>query len=158
MTDQERAAALAALEAYEAWEADVILNGDWSGETPALTQEQVDRLVAIQQLRNVALDRLRLITEQATPSPVKDDLRNRVMRAVLTHVRDHASFGTVVNAALSSLRPGDEINGCVLMPHEPTKAMGDAGSESHTLISWGMAGDCYRAMVRAALAAEEITQ
>lgn len=44
-----------ALARYEAWEADVILNADWSGETPRLTQEQWDRLVELQAARNAAL-------------------------------------------------------------------------------------------------------
>lgn len=52
-------AALIALEAYEAWEADVLLNGDWSGDTPKLTQEQVDRMIEIQARRQRALSDLR---------------------------------------------------------------------------------------------------
>jgi hypothetical protein len=41
--------------AYEAWEADVILNADWSGETPRLNQHQWDWLINIQGMRNAAL-------------------------------------------------------------------------------------------------------
>lgn len=33
---------------YEVWEADVILNGDWAGETVRLTQDQFDGLIALQ--------------------------------------------------------------------------------------------------------------
>jgi hypothetical protein len=44
-----------ALRAYEAWEADVILNADWSGDLPTLTQHQWDWLVDIQSKRNAAL-------------------------------------------------------------------------------------------------------
>ena len=40
---------------YEAWEADVILNGDWSQSTVRLTQGQHDRIVAIAAKRNAAL-------------------------------------------------------------------------------------------------------
>ena len=46
---------LAVARAYEAWEADVILNADWSGDTPRLTQAQWDELVRVQGLRNAAI-------------------------------------------------------------------------------------------------------
>ncbi len=46
---------LAVAKAYEAWEADVILNGDWSNATVRLTQAQHDALIEIQTLRNAAL-------------------------------------------------------------------------------------------------------
>jgi hypothetical protein len=49
------AVAVKALRAYEAWEADVILNADWSGDLPTLTQHQWDWLVDIQSKRNAAL-------------------------------------------------------------------------------------------------------
>jgi hypothetical protein len=46
----------AVAKAYEAWEADVILNATWDEqELPRLTQSQWDRMVAIQDLRNAAL-------------------------------------------------------------------------------------------------------
>ncbi|WP_395454737.1 hypothetical protein ACHMW5_13605 [Azospirillum melinis] len=45
----------AAARAYEAWEADLILNGDWSNELPRMTQAQYDRLLEIQAMRNAAL-------------------------------------------------------------------------------------------------------
>ena len=47
----------AVLEACEAWEADLFLNGDWSQATVRLTQAQHDRLVEIRQMRNAALHR-----------------------------------------------------------------------------------------------------
>ncbi|MGF7178393.1 hypothetical protein [Azospirillum doebereinerae] len=40
---------------YEAWEADLVLNADWSNETPRLTQPQLDRLLRLQAARNMAL-------------------------------------------------------------------------------------------------------
>lgn len=43
------------LRAYEAWEADLILNGDWSSATVRLKQEHHDRLIEIQAMRNTAL-------------------------------------------------------------------------------------------------------
>jgi hypothetical protein len=49
------AVAIEALRAYEAWEADVILNADWSGDLPTLTQHQWDWLVDIQSKRYAAL-------------------------------------------------------------------------------------------------------
>jgi len=51
VTEQMRAV----LEAYEAWEGDLILNGDWSRETVLMTPEQQDRMVEIQAMRNAAL-------------------------------------------------------------------------------------------------------
>ena len=47
--------AVKVLKLYEAWEADVILNADWSDALPKLTQEQWDRLIEIQTARNAAL-------------------------------------------------------------------------------------------------------
>ena len=43
------------LKAYEAWEADLLLNGNWSQGTVHLRQEQQDRLIEIQHMRNAAL-------------------------------------------------------------------------------------------------------
>lgn len=43
--------------AYEAWEADLILNGDWSGECVRMTQAQHDRMMEIQAMRNAALQK-----------------------------------------------------------------------------------------------------
>ena len=47
------------LEAYEEWEADLILNADWSGSTPVMTQEQFDRWMEIQTMRNSVLAKMR---------------------------------------------------------------------------------------------------
>lgn len=47
--------ASAVCRAYEAWEADLILNADWSNELPRMTQAQYDRLLEIQAMRNAAL-------------------------------------------------------------------------------------------------------
>jgi hypothetical protein len=44
---------------YERWEADVILNADWSGETPRLRQDQWDRLIQLQEARNTFLAKAR---------------------------------------------------------------------------------------------------
>lgn len=46
---------VAVLREYEAWEADVIMNADWSEETPRLKRAQWDWLVDIQGKRNAAL-------------------------------------------------------------------------------------------------------
>lgn len=43
------------LKAYEAWEADLILTGDWSASTVRLKQSHHDRLIEIQAMRNAAL-------------------------------------------------------------------------------------------------------
>ena len=43
------------LSAYEKWEADLLLNADWSHSTPVMTQQQFDRLVEIQTMRNSAV-------------------------------------------------------------------------------------------------------
>jgi len=43
--------------AYEAWEADVIMDADWRDSTPRLTQAQCDRLIEIQAMRNAAIAR-----------------------------------------------------------------------------------------------------
>lgn len=45
--------------AYERWEADVIINSDWTHDTPRLTQAQLDDLLRIQGLRNAALAKAR---------------------------------------------------------------------------------------------------
>jgi len=45
----------AVAKAYEDWEADLLQNGDWSGPTVRMTQEQHDRMIEIQTLRNAAL-------------------------------------------------------------------------------------------------------
>lgn len=45
----------ALLREYEAWEADVVLNGDWSAATVRLTQEQHDWLTQISIRRNKLL-------------------------------------------------------------------------------------------------------
>jgi hypothetical protein len=42
------------LKAYEAWEASLILEGNWSNGLPKMTREQFDRLLEIQDMRNVA--------------------------------------------------------------------------------------------------------
>ena len=47
------------IEAYEEWEADLILNADWSGSTPVMTQEQFDRWMEIQTMRNSILAKMR---------------------------------------------------------------------------------------------------
>lgn len=41
--------------AYEEWEADLVLNGDWSGECVRMTQAQHDRMLELQRMRNAAL-------------------------------------------------------------------------------------------------------
>lgn len=46
---------LAVAKAYEAWEADLILNGDWSGACVKMTQEQHDRMIELQTMRNAAI-------------------------------------------------------------------------------------------------------
>ena len=43
------------LKAYEAWVADLMRNGDWSGSTVRLTQAHHDQLVEIQAKRLAAL-------------------------------------------------------------------------------------------------------
>lgn len=57
-TERELVEAIAVLKAYEAWEGDLILNGDWSGETVTMTQEQHDRMLEIQAMRNAALSNI----------------------------------------------------------------------------------------------------
>lgn len=46
---------LAVARAYEAWEADLVLNADWSRSTPTMTQAQFDRMMEIQAMRNAAI-------------------------------------------------------------------------------------------------------
>ncbi|MDT8333031.1 hypothetical protein RQ831_18415 [Roseomonas gilardii] len=60
------AALVEALKAHEAWEGDIILNADWSGITPRLTQEQVDAVIAVQEKRNAALALARAALSRAT--------------------------------------------------------------------------------------------
>ena len=43
------------VEHYQLWEADLILNADWSSDTPRLTQRQMDWLHDIQVMRNRAI-------------------------------------------------------------------------------------------------------
>jgi hypothetical protein len=40
---------------YEAWEADIVLDGDWTMATPFLTSGQFDRMLELQRMRNAAL-------------------------------------------------------------------------------------------------------
>jgi hypothetical protein len=48
------------LEAYEQWEADIILeNKCWTGQNVRLTDELWDRMIELQTLRNTALGRYR---------------------------------------------------------------------------------------------------
>lgn len=49
------------LKAWETWEADLIMNGDWSGETLRLTQEQHDALTPIQIQRSKAIARTKQV-------------------------------------------------------------------------------------------------
>lgn len=83
-----------------------------------------------------------------------DDVRERVARAIHRAMRAEVRWSecnTAAADAFSALRPGDKLgNGLVAVPEEPTEAMLHAGSASHALISRGMAGDCYRAMLAAA--------
>jgi hypothetical protein len=51
----ENASLRAVLKAYEEFEADLILNGDWSGECVRMTQAQHDRMMELQAMRNEAL-------------------------------------------------------------------------------------------------------
>lgn len=46
---------IAVCEAYEAWESDLVLNGDWRDSTVRMTQSQHDRLIEIQAMRNAVL-------------------------------------------------------------------------------------------------------
>jgi len=50
---------LAVAKAYEAWEADLVMNADWSDFTPRLTQAQLNRLLEIQAMRNAALAKMK---------------------------------------------------------------------------------------------------
>jgi len=50
-----RLAEVEALKAQEAWEAEIILNADWSRGTVLLRQEDHDALIEVQDKRNVAL-------------------------------------------------------------------------------------------------------
>lgn len=42
---------------HEAWEADLIMNGDWSNEMPRLTQHQYDEMLRLQGLRNAIINK-----------------------------------------------------------------------------------------------------
>jgi hypothetical protein len=44
-----------ALKGYEEWEADIVMNGDWSDDFPKLTEAQYDRMMELQEMRNAAL-------------------------------------------------------------------------------------------------------
>lgn len=46
------------LSAYEAWEADLIINGDWSGEFVRMNHAQHERMLEIQGMRNAVLAKL----------------------------------------------------------------------------------------------------
>ena len=49
------------LAAYEKWEADIIINGDWSSTYVCLTQELHERMVELQEMRNAALAAIRAL-------------------------------------------------------------------------------------------------
>lgn len=53
--DPLRAQLVEVLKGYEAWEGDIVLNGDWSDDFPKLTEPQYDRLMELQAMRNSAL-------------------------------------------------------------------------------------------------------
>ena len=62
--EAQLAAARAVLEAYERWEADLILEAKaWADGLPLLTQELYDRFMAIQEQRNRALGRFALASQ-----------------------------------------------------------------------------------------------
>ena len=44
-----------ALWAWQEWEADIIMNGDWSNSRPRLTQSQYDRMIEMQEPRRAVL-------------------------------------------------------------------------------------------------------
>jgi hypothetical protein len=46
---------LAVAAAYEEWEADLVMNGDWSNSTVRMTPAQHDRMMEIQAMRNAAI-------------------------------------------------------------------------------------------------------
>ncbi len=45
------------IEQHEAWEADLIMNGDWSNEMPRLTHRQYDEMLRLQGLRNAIMNK-----------------------------------------------------------------------------------------------------
>ena len=47
--------AIEALRAWQEWEADIIMNGDWSNSMPRLTQSQYDRMIELQEPRRAVL-------------------------------------------------------------------------------------------------------
>jgi len=47
--------AIEALRAWQEWEADIIMNGDWSNSRPRLTQSQYDRMIEMQEPRRAVL-------------------------------------------------------------------------------------------------------
>lgn len=49
----------AVAKAYEAWEADVVFDGNWEDGLPKLTQPLFDRLLEIQAMRNAALAKVK---------------------------------------------------------------------------------------------------
>ena len=50
---------LAVCEAYEELEADLLVNGDWSAAAVRMSQEQHDRMMQIQAIRNAAINKVR---------------------------------------------------------------------------------------------------
>jgi hypothetical protein len=46
---------LALAQAYEEWEADLVLHACWKGGLPRMTQAQLDRLIDIQTMRNTVV-------------------------------------------------------------------------------------------------------
>jgi hypothetical protein len=50
-----------ALRGYEAWEADLILTGDWKSEFPRMTAAQYDKMIELQTKRNEALRKAGLL-------------------------------------------------------------------------------------------------
>jgi hypothetical protein len=57
--------AIEALEAHEAWDDDLLLNGDWTVPTLALTPYQLESFRAIREKCNAALASLRAAQEPA---------------------------------------------------------------------------------------------
>ena len=47
--------AIEAVRAWQEWEADIIMNGDWSNSMPRLTQSQYDRMIEMQEPRRAVL-------------------------------------------------------------------------------------------------------
>jgi len=55
LSTADRDEMIAVLRAYEQWEADLILSGDWRDAMPRLTQPLYDRMLEIQAKRNAIL-------------------------------------------------------------------------------------------------------